>query len=198
MTTFPTPGRQPRLGVFVLLLALLVLLLLLLRGLSVIQVGSPALPPRPPQPSRESNPDLAREDRMRHHLEGERWEQVFGKDDRQIAQALRIAKQKCADFVGKRGDGDWLLAESKGSGIDDAANQLLNTLKALRANGVRINSVELRIYFNESTWARLTNPDPLINNFGYKVQDGLIVFRDAGRWVSLKIEGIAVQGFAAP
>ena len=198
MSVLPTPGRQPRLGVFVLLLALLVLLLQLLRGLSTLRSASPGFPPPPPQPSREPNSDLAREDRMRPHLEGERWDQVLGKEDREIARALRIAREKCADFVGKRGDADWLLAESKGSRIDDALQQFANTLKALRANGLRVDSLELRIYFNDATWTRLTNPDPLITNFGYKVQDGLIVFREAGRWVTLEIDGIAVQGFAAP
>ena len=125
-------------------------------------------------------------------------DQVLGKEDREIARALNIAREKCADFVGKRGDADWLLAESKGSRIDDALQQFTNTLKALRSSGLRIDSLELRIYFNDSTWARLTSPNPQISNFGYKVQDGLIVFREAGDWLTLEIEGIPVQGFAAP
>ena len=197
-TSLPRPPNTKGLGLILLTLALVLLALLLLRLVSALEVAGSASPQPPIRPS-PSAKDSAREARVRRLLEDEKWEQVLGEDDQAIAKALRIQNQACADFAGVQGDAEWLIAESKGSDIDYAARQLENTLRGIRAKGLPVKSVELRIYFKPDVWARLTSVDPTISNFGYKVINDVIVLSgENDEWVQLAIDGIKVQGFLAP
>ena len=197
-TSIPQPPRMRGLSAMFLLVALGLIALLILRWMSAVAVVGGASSPPPIRPS-SSAEDFAREARVRRALDRERWEQVLGEDDTAIARALRIQNQRCADFVGVRGDAEWLVAESKGSDIDHAARQLENTLRGIRAKGLPVKSVELRIYFKPDVWARLTSVDPTISNFGYKVINDVIVLSgENDEWVQLVIDGIKVQGFLAP
>ena len=102
--------------------------------MSAFEVAGSASPQPPIRPS-PSAKDSAREARVRRLLEDEKWEQVLGEDDQAIAKALRIQNQACADFAGVQGDAEWLVAESKGTDIDRAVQQIENTLRAIRAKG---------------------------------------------------------------
>ena len=197
-TSLPRPPNTKGLRLILLTLAMVLLALLLLHLLSAFEVAGSASPQPPIRPS-PSAKDSAREARVRRLLEDEKWEQVLGEDDQAIAKALRIQNQACADFAGVQGDAEWLIAESKGSDIDHAARQLENTLRGIRAKGLPVKSVELRIYFKPDVWARLTSVDPTISNFGYKVINDVIVLSgENDEWVQLVIDGIKVQGFLAP
>ena len=197
-TSLPRPPNTKGMGLILLTLAMVLIALLLLRLLSAFEVAGSASPQPPIRPS-PSAKDSAREARVRRLLEDEKWEQVLGEDDQAIAKALRIQNQACADFAGVQGDAEWLIAESKGSDIDHAARQLENTLRGIRAKGLPVKSVELRIYFKPDVWARLTSVDPTISNFGYKVINDVIVLSgENDEWVQLVIDGIKVQGFLAP
>ena len=197
-TSLPRPPNTKGLGLILLTLAMVLTALLLLRLVSAFEVAGSASPQPPIRPS-PSAKDSAREARVRRLLEDEKWEQVLGEDDQAIAKALRIQNQACADFAGVQGDAEWLIAESKGSDIDHAARQLENTLRGIRAKGLPVKSVELRIYFKPDVWARLTSVDPTISNFGYKVINDVIVLSgENDEWVQLVIDGIKVQGFLAP
>lgn len=197
-TSLPRPPNTKGLGLILLTLAMVLLALLLLHLVSAFEVAGSASPQPPIRPS-PSAKDSAREARVRRLLEDEKWEQVLGEDDQAIAKALRIQNQACADFAGVQGDAEWLVAESKGSDIDHAARQLENTLRGIRAKGLPVKSVELRIYFKPDVWARLTSVDPTISNFGYKVINDVIVLSgENDEWVQLVIDGIKVQGFLAP
>ena len=197
-TSIPQPPRMRGLGSVFLLVALGLIVLLILRWTSSVAVVGGASSPPPIRPS-SSAEDFAREARVRRALDRERWEQVLGEDDTAIARALRLQNQRCADFAGVRGDAEWLVAESKGSNIDHAVEQLSNTLRGIRAKGLPVKSVELRIYFKPEVWARLTNANPAVNNFGYRVINNAIVsVGENEQWVELMIDGIKVQGFLAP
>ena len=111
-TSIPQPPRMRGLSAMFLLVALGLIALLILRWMSAVAVVGGASSPPPIRPS-SSAEDFAREARVRRALDRERWEQVLGEDDTTIARALRIQNQRCADFVGVRGDAEWLVAERK-------------------------------------------------------------------------------------
>lgn len=192
-TSVPQPPQAKGLKVLVVLSVLALIALLLAQLMSALQSGGTASPP----PSSRDDGD-AREARMRQKL-SEDWEQPLGEKDTEIAKTLRIQNRPCADFVGTRGDGEYLIAESKGSDIGGAIRQIENTLRALRTQGVEVKSVELRIYFKPDVWERLTSTDSTISNYGYKVAGDTLVKRTVdGQLVEAVIDGIKVLGYLIP
>ena len=133
-TSVPQPPQAKGLKVLVVLSVLALIALLLAQLMSALQSGGTASPP----PSSRDDGD-AREARMRQKL-SEDWEQPLGEKDTEIAKTLRIQNRLCADFVGTRGDGEYLIAESKGSDIGGAIRQIENTLRALRTQAAIPNS----------------------------------------------------------
>ena len=129
---------------------------------------------------------------MRQSLAGD-YQQVYGASDVEIRRGLGI-QGKVADFVGYNSQqGRWLIAESKGSDMYKAVQQLQNTMQGvINKTGATASNVDLRIYTSSSNMQRLLGSD--IGLGGYRVREGFLGYiNESGQWVWELINGVRVS-----
>ena len=99
-----------------------------------------------------------------------------------------------ADFVGyDSGSNQWVIAESKGSDLTHAVEQLENTQKGLPSGA----KVEFRIYIDAKNYSTLANG----GNFGgyYMNLEGVLgYYNDLQEWTSENIGGTLINILQAP
>ena len=120
------------------------------------------------------------------------YQQVYGASDAEIRQGLGI-QGKVADFVGYNSQqGRWLIAESKGSDMYKAVEQLQNTMQGvLNKTGATTANVDLRIYTNTQSYQRLLTTTPVQG--GWTVQNGVLGWwGEANQFVPMIINGVQV------
>jgi hypothetical protein len=120
------------------------------------------------------------------------YQQVYGASDAEIRQGLGI-QGKVADFVGYNSQqGRWLIAESKGSDMYKAVEQLQNTMQGvLNKGGAATANVDLRIFTNEQSYQRLLTTTPVQG--GWTVQNGVLGWwGEANQFVPMIINGVQV------
>jgi len=100
---------------------------------------------------------MNQEEAVRRKLIAQGYTQPYGSSDEEIRRNLGI-KGKCADFVDYNPELDrWLVGESKGSNVDRAYYQLVNTIEGLLAKepGAR-GKIDLYIYLDPQNYETLT------------------------------------------
>lgn len=121
------------------------------------------------------------------------YQQVYGAFDAEIRQGLGI-QGKVADFVGYNSQqGRWLIAESKGSDMFKAVEQLQSTMQGvLNKTGVQAVDIDLRIYTNTGNLQRLLGSEMGLG--GYRVRDGFLGFiSESGEWIWEMINGVRIS-----
>lgn len=135
----------------------------------------------------------AQEASVRARLLNEGYTQPYGASDDQIRKGLRI-RGKCADFVGYHTQqGRWLIAESKGSNMDAAYYQLMNTMKGLLAKEpTSKGKTDLQIYTSHDNYKRLIEDERGLS--GSRLRDGLLGYFDESKiWHYAEIQGVRIQ-----
>ena len=134
------------------------------------------------------------EEKVRQLL-AKQYEQRYGASDEVIRSTLGI-KGKVADFVGYNAKQNrWLIAESKGSDLGAAFEQLENTASAL----VKLQPharLELRLYLDAKNFQTLSQGGKIS---GWTIRDGTLGwYNEADEFVHAMIEGIKVLVQVAP
>ena len=120
------------------------------------------------------------------------YQQVYGTSDTEIRQGLGL-QGKIADFVGYNSQqGRWLIAESKGSDMYKAVEQLQNTMQGvINKAGATTSNVDLRIYTNAQSYQRLLTTTPIQG--GWTVQNGVLGWwGETNQFVPMIINGVQV------
>lgn len=130
---------------------------------------------------------------MRILLSGQGYTQPYGTSDVEIRQQLGITG-KCADFVGYHPElARWRIAESKGSDMDAAYYQLINTAAGLIARVSRAGGkIDLRIYTSPQNYFRmLKNPRGLSGN---RLRNGFLGnYVNDQVWRYAEIKGVRIS-----
>jgi hypothetical protein len=163
------------------------------------QVSSPS-GPRDPRGTRQVLAQAQgsfQEQRVRETLVNDGYEQPFGSSDAEIRTSLNI-QDKTADFVGYNRAADrWLVAESKGSDIRGAVDQLGNTVKALFNTdaGATARNTEIRLYTSPEQFSKaLQNPESSNGLGGYFSRDGYLgYYNEANEWIYQTINDLDLR-----
>lgn len=143
-------------------------------------------------PADQQIPGEEQEARVRSRLVTVGFEQPYGASDDEIRRNLGI-RGRCADFVGYHPQRErWLIAESKGSDLDTAEKQLLNTLIGLLSKVPRATGkIDLQVHVRANQYDKL----PGLGLSGYRLNGldhYLGHFIEGDVWHYVEVAGIKV------
>ena len=141
--------------------------------------------------SRQRSPSddgLEREARTRALLESQGYIPL-GENDKAIRRILNIpSDQPSADYVYQMPNGKWFIAESKGSDIEHAIEQLQSTTDALNKYDVdSIGNIEYQIFTHQAQFNRLSTS----NSGGYRIDNNGFLFYSDG----INFDPVCVKDF---